>query len=98
MITYFVAGEYERVVEWSARALQGVPHSAVALRYRAACLGQLGRLEEGRQVVQHLFALVPNFTIAWTRRHIECTGNNIFKTPGVADALYIGLRQCGVPE
>jgi adenylate cyclase len=97
MITYFVAGEYERVVEWSARALQGVPHSAVALRYRAASLGQLGRLEEGRQVVKHLFALVPNFTIAWTRRHIECTGNNIFQTPGVADALYEGLRQCGVP-
>ena len=98
MITYFAAGEYERVVEWSARALERVPHSAVALRYRAASLGQLGRLEQGRQVAQHLLALVPNFTIGWTRRHIEHTGNNIFKTPGVTDALYEGLRQCGVPD
>jgi tetratricopeptide (TPR) repeat protein len=96
LIAYFVAGDYERVVEWSAKELQGAPHSAVALRYQAASLGRLGRPEEGRQVVQRLLALVPNFTIAWTRQHIEDTGNNIFKTPGVADALYEGLRQCGV--
>jgi adenylate cyclase len=98
MVAYFVAGEYERVVEWSAKALQSVPHSAVALRYRAASLGHLSRLEEGRQTVQRLLALAPNFTIAWIRRHLEDTGNNVFKTPGVADALYEGLRRCGVPE
>ena len=57
MITYFVAAEYERAAEWSAKALQELPHSTVALRYRAASLGQLGRLEEGRQVVQRLLAL-----------------------------------------
>ena len=98
MITYFVAGEYERAVEWSAKALQELPHSTVALRYRAASLGQLGRLEEGRQVVQQLFALVPDFTITCDRRHLEFYVNNVFKTPGVADALCEGLRRCGVPE
>ena len=68
------------------------------LRYRAASLGLLGRLEEGRQVVQRLLALAPNFTITRARRHIEFNMNNIFKMPGVADALYEGLRRCGVPE
>jgi adenylate cyclase len=95
MIGYFVAGEYERAVEWSAKALQELP---VALRYRAASLGQLGRLEEGRQVVQRLLALVPIYTITRARRHLEIDMNNPFRTPGVADALYEGLRRCGVPE
>jgi len=98
MITYFVAGEYERAVEWSARALQELPHSTVALRYRAASLGQFGRLEEGRQVVQRLLAVFPNFTITRYRRHLEFYVNNVFRTPCVADALCEGLRQCGVPE
>jgi adenylate cyclase len=98
VLAYFVAGEYERVVEWTEMALQEVPHSATPLRYRAASFGQLGRLEEGRQVVQRLLALVPNFTITHARQFYEFDVNNIIKKPGVADALYEGLRRCGVPE
>jgi adenylate cyclase len=95
IITYFVAGEYERAVEWSAKALQEFPHSTVALRYRAACLGQLGRLEEGWEVVQHLLAVLPDFTITRYRRHLE--SNNVLR-PGTIDALCEGLRRCGAPE
>ena len=98
MVTYFVAGEYERVVEWSAKTLQALPHSTLALRYRAASLGQLGRLEAGREVVQHLLAVFPNFTITRYRRHLEFYLTNVFGTPDVADALCEGLRQCGAPE
>jgi TolB-like protein len=97
-MTYFVAGEYERAVEWSAKTLQALPHSTLALRYRAASLGQLGRLEEGREVVQHLLAVFPNFTITRYRRHLEFYLTNVFGTPDVADALCEGLRQCGAPE
>ena len=97
-LAHFVAGEHEAAVEWTAKALQDVPNHAASLRYRAASLGLLGRLEEGRQVVQRLLELVPDFTIARARRHIEFDMNNIFKTPGVADSLYEGLRRSGVPE
>jgi hypothetical protein len=48
--------------------------------------------------VQGLLALVPNFTITYYRRHHEFDMHSPFKTPGVADALYEGLRRCGVPE
>jgi hypothetical protein len=75
-----------------------VPHSTTPLRYQAASLGLLGRLEEGRQVVQRLLALVPNFTITQARRLLEINLNNPYKTPGVVDAFYEGLRRCGVPE
>ena len=97
-LAHFVAGEHEAAVEWTGKALQEVPNHAASLRYRAASLGLLGRLEEGRQVVQRLLELVPDFTIARARRHIEFDMNNVFKTPGVADSLYEGLRRSGVPE
>ena len=41
------------------KALQDVPNFVPALRYRAASLGLLGRLEEGRQVVPRTRANVP---------------------------------------
>jgi IS5 family transposase len=43
-----------------------------------------------------LLELVPNFTIARARRHIEFDMNNVFKTP-VAHSFYDGLRRSGVP-
>jgi adenylate cyclase len=94
--TYLVAGEYERAVEWSAKALQEFPHSTVALRYRAACLGQLGRLEEGCEVVQHLLAVLPDFTVTRYRRFLVCLNKAL--TPSTIDALCEGLRRCGAPE
>jgi adenylate cyclase len=98
MISYFVAGQFEAAADWAAKTLENFPNNAGALRYGAASLGLLGRVEEGRQVVQRLLSLVPDFTITRARRHIEFDMNNIFKTPSVADALYEGLRRCGVPE
>jgi TolB-like protein len=95
-MAYFAAGEYEHAVGWSAKALQELPHAAVALRWRAASLGQLARLEEGRQAVQRLVAVVPNFTISRFRRLIA--DKTLAKVPCVADALYEGLRRCGAPE
>jgi TolB-like protein len=97
-LAHFVAGEHEATVEWTGRASQELPNYAPALRYRAASLGLLGRLEEGRQVVQRLVELVPGYTITRARRHIEFDMNNPFKTPGVADSFYEGLRRSGVPE
>jgi TolB-like protein len=97
-LAHFVAGEFEPAADWTSKAVQQFPNHTAALRFRAASLGLLGRLEEGRQVVQRLHALVPDFTIARARRHIEFDMNNVFKTPGVADSFYEGLRRSGVPE
>jgi adenylate cyclase len=94
----FVAAEHAAVVEWTTKALHQSPNHLASLRYRAASLGLLGRLEEGREVVKRLLALAPDFTIAGARQHIEFNMHNVFKTAGVADAFYDGLRRCGVPE
>jgi adenylate cyclase len=97
-LAHFVAGEHEAAVEWTGKALQEVPNMVAALRYRAASLGLLGRLEEGRQVVQRILELVPDFTISRARRYIEIDTRNALKTPGAADSFYEGLRLSGVPE
>jgi TolB-like protein len=97
-LAHFVAGEHEASVAWTGKALQRTPNFVAALRYRAASLGLLGCLEEGRRVVHRLLELAPNYTIRRARRHIEFDMNNIFKNPGVADSFYEGLRRSGVPE
>ncbi len=97
-LAHFVAGEHELVIESTGKSLRDRPNFVPALRYRAASFGLLGRLEEGRQVVQRILDHVPDFTIARVRRHIEFDLNNGFKKPGVADALYEGLRRSGASE
>ena len=98
VLAHFVAGEHQAVVEWSAKALRQSPNSAAVLRYRAASLGLLGRLEEASETVRRLLELVPDYTVTRARRHIEFDMNNVFKTPGVAESFYEGLRRSGVPE
>ena len=97
-LAHFVAGDHAAVVEWTTKVLLDWPTFAPVLRYRAASLGLLGRGQEGRQVVQQLLVQIPDFTVTRARRHIEFDMNNIFKTPGVADAFYDGLRRSGVSE
>ena len=98
IVAHFVTGAYDAALEWSDKSLRDRPRSAAALRYRAACLGLLGRLEEARQTVQRLRELVPDFTIARARRHIEFDMNNLFGKPADREAFYEGLRRAGVPE
>jgi TolB-like protein len=98
LIARFVDGDYAGVVDWTARALPEQPSAAPLLRYRAAALGLLGRLDEARQTVAHLLALHPELTISRCRRHVEVGMKNPFKRPGVVEAYYEGLRRAGLPE
>jgi adenylate cyclase len=98
IVAHFITGAYDAALEWSDKALRDQPRSAAALRYRAACLGLLGRLEEARQTVERLRELVPDFTIARARRHIEFDMNNLFGKSADREAFYEGLRRAGVPE
>jgi adenylate cyclase len=98
IIAHFVTGAYDDALECCDKSLRDRPRSAAGLRYRAACLGLLGRLEEARQTVQRLRELVPDFTVARARHHIEFDMNNLFGKPSDREAFYEGLRRAGVPE
>jgi adenylate cyclase len=94
----FVDGDYAGVLHWTEQSLQLYSANVIALRYRAAALGLLGRLGEARETASQLLALIPNLTIARCRRHVEVEMRNAYKRPGVAEAYYEGLRLAGLPE
>ncbi|MBX3506894.1 MAG: adenylate/guanylate cyclase domain-containing protein, partial [Parvibaculum sp.] len=98
VIAYFGAGMHEKVIDWTARILGELPNAAAVLRYRAASLALVGRVDEARQVVQRILNLTPSYTIGEVRRHHEFDMNNPFKRPGVTESLYRGLRLAGLPE
>lgn len=97
-VAYFAAGDHAAVVEWTGRTLRVQPNHVPSLRYRAASLGLLDRRDEGRLAVCRILEHAPATTIAWVRHHVEFAMNHAFKTPGVAESLYEGLRRSGMPE
>ena len=75
-----------------------MPGYLAALRYKIASLGLLGRIEEGQLAVRQILAVTPELTVRRARAHIETGMNNVFKTPGFADAMCRGLRLAGLPD
>ena len=87
----FVDGDYASAADWAAQDLRERSINVEALRYRAAALGLLGRLDEAGQTVDRLLDANPEITISRCRRHIEFTMKNPFKRAGVVEAYYEGL-------
>jgi adenylate cyclase len=90
-MAHFIAGRYDLALEWSEKALQSMPSYLAALRYKIASLGLLGRIEEGQLAVREILAATPELTVRRARAHIEIGMNNVFKTPGFADAMCRGF-------
>jgi len=98
IVAYFVVGDYAAAHSWTEKGLRLAQNNSALLRYHAACLGLLGRIDEARATAARILAITPNFSIARARRHIEFDMNNAYGRPGVAEAVYEGLRRAGVPE
>jgi tetratricopeptide (TPR) repeat protein len=104
-LAHFVAGRYEAAADAARKLSSGAgsfnpltTNIAVYVRLRAATLGLVGRIEEGRQAIERLLTISPAMTITLTRTYYEVVTHNLFKTPGVVDAMCEGLRRVGLPE
>jgi len=97
-VAYFVAAQYDAVVEVTTKGLSENSNSAAELRLRAASLGLLGRIDEARATVRRITDRYGTWTISRVRHRIEVIQNNIFRKPGVTDSIYEGLRLAGMPE
>lgn len=97
-IAYSGAGDHEAVLKWTARSLREYPQDGPTLRYRAASLALLGRIEEARQAIDRFLEQRPGYTLDDCRQHQGFDMNSPFKKPGVTEALYRGLRLAGLPE
>lgn len=98
VIAYFGIGDHDKVLDWTAQILREKPNVAPALRYRAASLALLGRLEEAREVITRILKHTPGYTVEDARQHHEFDMHRPFKMSGVAESLYRGLRLAGLPE
>ena len=97
-LAHFCHGDHKAVVSSTARLLVNRPNFIPALRWRAASLGLLGAIVEGRQVVARIHDVALDFIVTWARRFVEEDVNHIFKRPGVASSFYEGLRRSGMRE
>jgi TolB-like protein/Tfp pilus assembly protein PilF len=95
---HFAAGRYEDALVWLERGLRRFPTQVVFLKEKAAALGLLGRVDDARDVVQHLRTLVPDLTIARLREVGVVLYKHSSATSAVGDALLEGLRRAGLPE
>jgi adenylate cyclase len=59
MVAQYFAGEDEAAFQSAERLIRFRPDKHVAYRYRAAALGQLGRIEEAKQALQESIGLLP---------------------------------------
>jgi len=59
-VSYYIEGDYETAVAEAARVIADRPDHALAYRWLAAALGQLGRIDEARVALDKAIAIAPD--------------------------------------
>ena len=77
---------------WLTKALRDNPGHLAAHRNLAACLAQLGRIEEAKAAAADLLAREPNFRIS------VFVSKYPLRRSGDLERLISGLRAAGLPE
>ena len=90
-LNYILSGDDEAGLDWAQRTLQnpnarGYWSPAV----KAAALGNLGRIDEGKAALAQATEANPNLSIAWLRANLPT------RSPDALDPYLDGLRACGL--
>jgi adenylate cyclase len=88
----FIAGRDQEALDHVDRALRQNPSMPGPYRLRAACLSQLGRLEDARAALAEFLRVAPTATIASMRAQLPLKQAEDFERYASA------LRQAGLPE
>lgn len=88
-INHYMARRYEDGLEHFEKAIRLAPEFPLALRGKAASLGQLGRLEEAREALQKFLRIVPDYSDERARQSIP------FRDPADHEHYMEGLRKAG---
>jgi adenylate cyclase len=86
-----IAGEFEDAERWTRRALDLRAAWPASLRFRAAALAHLGRIEEAQAVIAKLMSIQPNSSVSRAAR----VG---IKDERHQSIMLDGLRRAGLPE
>jgi adenylate cyclase len=90
--SHFVAERYEEALSWLRKGMLERPAAVWALRGVAACLGQLGRISEAREVVRQCREIHPGMTISKVIAH------SAHRNAAFLRRYAEGLRRAGLPE
>ena len=71
---YMMAGHFDDALQWTSRALRERPTFGPALRFHAACLAELGRLDEARDTVTALLRHEPDLKLSTLRERVPKIG------------------------
>lgn len=88
----YTGGDYEAAITWGRRSYAGNPKHTPCLRFLAASLAATGRLEEARQMGEHLCQLEPEFRV---RKF--CDGY-AYQNPEFRGRMAQHLILAGIPE
>jgi TolB-like protein/thioredoxin-like negative regulator of GroEL len=88
-------GEYEEAIPWLKRSIDANRNNPWAFFRLAACLAQLGRIDEAHQEVQAGLTVNPKFTIKRFRAGVQ-SENPIHLAQ--RERVVEGMRMAGVPE
>jgi adenylate cyclase len=87
---YFFQRNFQRALELARGVVARVPTHPVSLRFIAASLVHLGKLDEARAAIQQLRQAYPNSAIKKVRSH--------FRYPWMTELYVDALRTAGLPE
>ena len=88
-LSHFSLEQFEEGLAHAEQSLQLFSSNVRALQRRVACLGHLGRIEEGRAALQALRKLQPDFSLGYLQATYP------FKRPEQWDLLMRGLEPLG---
>ncbi|MGI9383622.1 MAG: adenylate/guanylate cyclase domain-containing protein [Methyloligellaceae bacterium] len=91
---HFFSAHYAAAAEWARKAHAQKPDFAVALRYLAASLAHMDRLDEARVAKEQLLSIQPHCTVSMVERITA----RMAKDPSMIAPYLSGLRLAGLPE
>jgi adenylate cyclase len=92
MITNYFARDHQAALDAAERLIRFRPDKPHAYRYRAAALGQLGRIDEARNALQQAIEVSP------TNFHFNVRTHPPWMRPADHAHQLEGLRKAGLPE
>jgi adenylate cyclase len=91
-LALYYSGEYEAAIDTANRAIRSYPDYPNPYRWRAAALGQLGRIEEAKQALQKAIAIAPAAFNMYVKERV------LWRPPEQHAHMLEGLRKAGFRE
>jgi adenylate cyclase len=88
-LALYYSGEYEAAIETANRAIRENPKYPNPYRWRAAALGQLGRIEEAKSALEEAIAIAPASFDMYVRERVP------WRRPEDHAHMVEGLRKAG---